>query len=504
MIPHVNGLYSVAGHSQHRANIAKGKLTVCELHRVLGHVSQSAVLDAVKKGLIEGVKLDSTLQPEFCDACTQAKASRQPFPAETKNRARTYGELVHTDLWGPAQTTSISGYLYYISFTDDYSRETKVQFLKQKSEALTVFRHYEANLARQNPGTRLRKLRSDRGGEYLSAEFDQYLKDQGIERQLTVHHSPQQNGVAERLNRTLVEHARAMLLARELPKYLWAEAINYATWLKNRLPSRAIPGHTPYDLIHKTKPNLAQAHEFGAKVYVHQQDSGKLEARAVEAVFVGVDDQSKGYRIYWPGKRWVSVERNVSFVPQTVTVADDVPDEGESAPPPVAPVAPSTTTGVQDVVPPAASEKSTPSTPPRVPLQLPIPPTPRVTRIRPPPGFYRSLNQGETASIAIMNLLEASELDLTDEDSITNQLKLTSPPNHIHSAFATAEPEPTLQQALNGPDAVEWQEAIDYEISQLEKLGAWEIVDAPKNANIIPCHYVLATKRGPDGEKLKL
>jgi hypothetical protein len=100
--------------------------------------------------------------------------------------------------------------------------------------------------------------------------------------------------------------------------------------------------------------------------------------------------------------------------------------------------------------------------------------------------------------------LEESELDLTDEDSITNQLKLTSPPNHIHSAFATAEPEPTLQQALNGPDAVEWQEAIDYEISQLEKLGAWEIVDAPKNVNIIPCHYVLATKRGPDGEKLKL
>jgi hypothetical protein len=190
-------------------------------------------------------------------------------------------------------------------------------------------------------------------------------------------------------------------------------------------------------------------------------------------------------------------------VPQTVTVADNVPDEGESAPP-VAPVAPSTMTGVQDVIPPVPSEKSTPSTPPRVPLQLPIPPTPRVTCVQPPPGFYRSLNRGETASIAITNLLEASELDLIDEDPLTNQLRLTSPTNLIHSAFATAEPEPTLQQALNGPDAVEWQEAIDYEISQLEKLGAWEIVDAPKNANIIPCHYILATKRGPDGEKLKL
>ena len=230
-------IYSIAAGSQHRANIAKGKLTICELHRALGHVSQPAILDAVKKGLIEGVELDSTSQPEFCEACTQAKSLRQPFPAETKNRARTYGELVHTDLWGPAQTASMMGASYYISFTDDYSRETKVQFLKQKSEALTAFKQYEANLTRQHPGAKLRKLRSDRGGEYLSAEFDQYLKDQGIERQLTVHHSPQQNGVAERLNRTLVEHARAMLLARDMPKFLWAEAINYATWLKNRLPS---------------------------------------------------------------------------------------------------------------------------------------------------------------------------------------------------------------------------------------------------------------------------
>jgi len=218
-IPQVDGLYSVAARSQHRANVAKGKLTICELHRVLGHVAQPAILDAVKKGLIEGVELDSTSQPEFCEACTQAKLSRQPFPAETKNCARTYGERVHTDLWGPAQTMSMMGCSYYISFTDDYSRETKVQFLKHKSEALTAFKQYEANVSRQNPGVKLRKVRSDHGGEYLSAEFDKHLKDQGIERELTVHHSPQQNGVAERLNRTLVEHARAKLLTKDLPKF---------------------------------------------------------------------------------------------------------------------------------------------------------------------------------------------------------------------------------------------------------------------------------------------
>jgi hypothetical protein len=103
-----------------------------------------------------------------------------------------------------------------------------------------------------------------------------------------------------------------------------------------------------------------------------------------------------------------------------------------------------------------------------------------------------------------VNLLDESELDLIDEESLTEQPSLTSLSTPFHSAFAAAEPEPTLQQALNGPDAIKWQEAIDYEISQLEKLNAWEIVDAPHRGNIIPCHYVLATKRGPDGQKLKL
>jgi transposase InsO family protein len=106
-----------------------------------------------------------------------------------------------------------------------------------KSEALSTFKDYETELKHQTPGAKIKKLRSDRGGEYLSMEFNRYLKDQGIKRQLTVHHLPQQNGVAERLNRTLVEHAQAMLLGWDMPKILWAEVLNYTTWLKNCLPS---------------------------------------------------------------------------------------------------------------------------------------------------------------------------------------------------------------------------------------------------------------------------
>jgi hypothetical protein len=122
-----------------------------------------------------------------------------------------------------------------------------------------------------------------------------------------------------------------MLLGQDMPKILWAEALNYVTWLMNRLPSYATPGKTPYELINKSKPNLVLAHEFSTPVYVHVTTGGKLEAKAEEATFVGVDQESKGYQIWWAGKWKVSIERNVTFPPMgpaTVRLIDN-PDIGE-------------------------------------------------------------------------------------------------------------------------------------------------------------------------------
>jgi hypothetical protein len=161
-IPQINGLYSIAASaSSQRANVAKLKLTISKLHRILGHVSHPALHDAVTKGLVEGVELDSTSKAEFCEACMQAKATHQSFPKETLHRAKKYGELIHTDLWGPAQTATISRCLYYISFTNNFSRETQVAFLKHKSEVLVAFKTYETMLTTQHDSVRIKVLRSD-------------------------------------------------------------------------------------------------------------------------------------------------------------------------------------------------------------------------------------------------------------------------------------------------------------------------------------------------------
>lgn len=351
---------------------------------ILRHISQAAVKHAIEEGLIEGLALNPTSCEEFCDACVKAKSTRKPFPKEASRHAKTYGEVIHSDLWGPAQTVSLVGSSYYMSFTDDFSRESQVAFLKHKSEALEAFKQYEARLTTQKDGVHIKTLRSDRGREYLSADFDAHLKDHGIKRELTVHDSPQQNGVAERLNRTLVEHACAMLIAHGLPKFLWAEAVNYAVWLKNRLPSRSIPGHTPYELVHNAPPDLSCAHEFGSPVLVHLEHAGKLEPKAEDAFFVGVDGESKAYRMYWPAKRRVSVERNVTFIPPTVVVADGLLAEGEYSPTeqPLSAQDPSST---------SSPAPQYPTTPPMALQPQETPPAPRATRVRPPSTREREL-----------------------------------------------------------------------------------------------------------------
>ena len=151
-------------------------------------------------------------------------------------------ELVHSDVCGPMHTESIGGRKYFVTFIDDYSRCCAVYFVRHKSEVLDKFKEFEA-ITTNECGHRIGTLRIDNGGEYLSAEFKTYLKSKGIRHQLSVPYSPEQNGVAERMNRTLIESARSMIAHAGLPNCYWAEAVAtaaYVTTVHRRMPSRNI------------------------------------------------------------------------------------------------------------------------------------------------------------------------------------------------------------------------------------------------------------------------
>lgn len=194
-----------------------------------------------------------------------------------------------------------------MSFTDDHTQYTCLYLQSAKSKTFESYKTYEAWLQTQHDA-KVKRLRSDHGGEYLSDEFSHHLKGQGTERKLTTHETPQHNGVTEQLNRTLVERVRAMLHASGLPKNLWGEAIKHAVYMKNHTATHVLDGKTPYEMLYGKKPNLMDLPVWGTKVWVHDPRGTKLDVRAEEGKWVGFDAETGAHQIYFQARRTIAVK----------------------------------------------------------------------------------------------------------------------------------------------------------------------------------------------------
>ena len=296
------------------AAVATATPTETELwHQRLGH----APLKTIKMAstMITGVnKVDDSY--DFCIACAQGKQHASPVAQQATTRATEPLQLVHSDVCGPMQTASHAGHRYFISFIDDYSRRTWAVPLTQKSDAIRAFTAFKATVEKQT-GKSLRVLRSDNGGEYESREFTELLQQSGIVHQRSAPHTPEQNGVAERSNRSIVEIARTLLHAAGLSYEFWPEAVAVAVYLKNRLPHRAVTGKTPEEAFTGIKPDVSHLRVFGCDAYVlvPEGERRKLDSKVKRCIFVGYghDQGVLGYRLYDPATRKFIMSRNVSF-----------------------------------------------------------------------------------------------------------------------------------------------------------------------------------------------
>ena len=169
---------------------------------------------------------------DVCEACMKGKQHMQPFPQESSTRAEAPLQLVHAYLSIKMNTQALGGSSYYFALIDDYSRKTWVYFLREKSQAFGKFKEWLA-MVEAETGRKLKKLRTDRGGEFLFGEFTTFCKERGIKRQLTNPHTPQQNGVAKQKNHTIMEMARIMLKVKGLPNSFWAEVVNTTVYILN-------------------------------------------------------------------------------------------------------------------------------------------------------------------------------------------------------------------------------------------------------------------------------
>ncbi|MCO5571578.1 hypothetical protein L7F22_025322 [Adiantum nelumboides] len=318
---------------------------------------------AARDSLVEG--LPTVRSPTgICEPCQLGKQHRVAFPKEASTRASAPLALVHTDLCGPMSTSSLSGLCYMLVLVDDFSRYTWVSFLKLRSEAFGSIRDWKAMVEKEKD-LKVKSIRSDRGGEFLSENFARWCKSEGIRRQLTTPYTPSQNGVVERKNKTIMEMARAMLAHASLPRSYWAEACNTAVYIQNCSPTHALQDMTPFQAYYGRKPTVSHFRVFGCLAFVHipKEKRQKLDFKSRKLLFLGYSAESDAYRLYDPDTRTTTVSRDVVFDESFITSA-----EGAAAqpipilPPPSLPdppaspvITPSTSHPVPSIQPPDVS-----------------------------------------------------------------------------------------------------------------------------------------------------
>ncbi|KAJ9554165.1 hypothetical protein OSB04_018210 [Centaurea solstitialis] len=450
-------------------------------HCRFGHLSYKGLSILSRKGMVEGLPLIHTPR-ELCSSCLVGKQHRGSFPKKSLWKSTHKLQLVHSDICGPISPTSNSNKRYILSFIDDFTRKTWIYLLSQKSEAFYAFKNFKIAVEKQ-AGASILCLRTDRGGEFNSNEFSTFCKEHGISRQLTAAYTPQQNGIAERKNRTIMNMVRSMLNAKQMPKEFWAEAANWCIHVLNRSPTAALEEKTPQEAWDGDKPKVDYFRVFGclANVHVPGQTRTKLEDRSRPHVFIGVSKESKAYRLFDPTTNKVCISRDVDFEEnkgwswkqsaELVTTealtwgdADDYEDgdefdefeaEAEAERESDTGASPKENSG-------NISEES--DAPVRSESATPIAPNERQHK---PPIWMSDYTSGE-------GLSEEEEAVMMIEDDPV-----------------------TFQEAVK---IAKWKEAMEKEMDSIERNGTWELCTLPKNAIAIAVKWLFKTKLNEKGE----
>lgn len=234
-------------------------------HKRLGHISKRRLQQLVKFDILQALDFSDL---EICVDCIKGKMTNCRKLGSTRNSKLL--ELIHTDLCGPFQVNTICGNKYFITFIDDFSRYCHIYLLSEKSQSLEAFRIYKTEVEKQLEKS-IKVARSDRGGEYYGkydeagqhkGPFAKILEECGIVAQYTTPGIPEQNGVAVRRNRTLLNMVRSMMSRTNLPKFLWGETLKIANYISNRVPSKAID-KTPFEIWTSRKSSLMHFHTWG-------------------------------------------------------------------------------------------------------------------------------------------------------------------------------------------------------------------------------------------------
>jgi transposase InsO family protein len=282
-------------------------------HDRFGHANFTALRKMARDELVRGMPTIKQVD-QLCEACLAGKQRRTPFPQKALRRLTEPLQLLHGDLCGPITPATPSSNRYFLLLVDDYSRYMWIVLLPSKDAAAAAIKNVQAAAERKS-GKKLLALRTDRGGEFAAADFTDYCAHLGVRRELTTPYTPQQNGVVERRNQTVVGTARSMMKNKGLPGVFWGEAVTTAVYLLNRTSCKANQGATPYELWTGSTPAVHHLRTFGCVAHVKATTPNpkKLDDRNKRMIFVGYEPGSKAYRAYNPLTRRVHISRDIIF-----------------------------------------------------------------------------------------------------------------------------------------------------------------------------------------------
>lgn len=511
------GLYEAAL----KVRLEKAHTAVCAKekpwHERMGHCGKETLIRSLPHidGINEG---EINIDDEFCRPCVLSKSTRAPRKTN-KNKIKTTTravERIHTDVVGPIKVKSLGRAKYFVTALDDHSGYALVRFVNLKNEVaeaiIEMIREIENlfNFKTQNLMSVSRNIvkwvKSDGGGEYVGHKLQNWLKQKGIVHEVTTPYSPESNGSAERLNRTLMDMARTLIWGMETPrKELWAEAVNTACYIRNRLISASCKEKcTPYEVLRGKKPNVSHFKIFGSKAYVHKPNirrDGKFDSRSEEGILVGYCS-GNGYRILLNESKRIIESRDVTFdetniakgnqlvsemvefdMEEDTEICDLIDDEYELG----------KYNNIGDIGIENNQENES--------------------------SGDENIHLGITTHENVEENLNNSSVEL-DMDALTyipaqreeRRSKRTNignkPPRFGYDEMYFAQQNikldedipTTFEEAMEGRNKENWLEAMRFEISSLESLKTWDLMELPDDRNVIQTKWVFDIKRNGKGE----
>ncbi|GJS28086.1 putative ribonuclease H-like domain-containing protein [Tanacetum coccineum] len=290
-------------------------------HRRLGHLNFKNLNKLVKDNLVRGLPSKSFKNDHTCVACQKGKQHKASCKAKIDRYVTHPLHTLHMDLFGPTSVRSINHASYCLVITDDCSRFCWVFFLAKKDETSGILKTFIRQIENQL-NQKVKIIRSDNGTEFKNRVMLEFCGEKGIKQEFSNARTPQQNGVAERMNRTLIEAARTMLADSHLPTTFWAEAVNTACYTFNRVRVTKPQNKTPYELLFGHKPILSYIRPFGCHVTILNTLSplGKFDGKSDEGFLVGYSVNSKAFRVYNLVTKRVEVNLHVNFLEEKPNV----------------------------------------------------------------------------------------------------------------------------------------------------------------------------------------